>query len=110
MDQENIDYLYGIARKVTFYYNTRKKAISYLLKHKVTDKDLSVNVLLMAAIWAAHKLNEDITEENLLMNFGLTAKEDAELSNEVMRLHPDQHHLSLQEILDITVERSGKST
>jgi hypothetical protein len=110
MDKENIDYLYGIARKVTFYYNVRKKAISYLLNNKISSKDLSVNVLLMSAIWAAHQLNDDLTEENLLINFGLTAKDDAEFSNTVMRLHPEQHHLTLEEILDITVERSGKST
>lgn len=110
MDKENIDYLYGISRKVTFYYNVRKKAIKYLLNNKINNKDLYINVLLMAAIWAAHQLNEDLTEENLLINFGLTAKEDAEFSNTVMRLHPEQHHLTLEEILDITVERSGKST
>lgn len=110
MDQENVDYLYSIGKRVTYYYNVRKKAFNYLLANRINSKELSVNVILMAAIWAAHQLGEDLTEENLFIIFGLAPKDDSELSNTVMRLHPDQQHLTLEEILDITVERSGKNT
>lgn len=110
MDQENIDYLYDIGKRVSYYYNVRKKAVKFIIDNRIKDKELSVNVILMAAIWAAHQLGEDLTEENLFIIFGLAPKDDSDLSNAVMRLHPDQHHLTLEEILDITVERSGKNT
>ncbi len=110
MDQENVDYLYSISKRVSYYFNVRKKAISYLLNNRINNKELSINVILMSAIWAAHQLGEDLTEEQLFTIFGLAPKDDSDLNNVVMRLHPDQHHLTLEEILDITVERSGKNT
>ncbi len=106
MDQENVDYLKSLGERASYYYEVRKKAVKFIIDNKIKEKDLSVHVILMSAIWAGAQRNEDITEEDLYILFGLKNDENDEPpSQNVMRLHPDQQHLTLQEILELTVER-----
>lgn len=103
MDQENVDYLYNLARKNSYYYEIRKKVIQYILKNKITDTTLNVNLILMSAVWAAHQLNDTLTEEDLQIMFNIVSKSNAETS-QVLKLSPQHENLTLKEILDLTVE------
>jgi hypothetical protein len=110
MDPSNIQDLYDIAERVTFYYQVRKDAIRFIFENNISDRELSATVVLMSAVWAGHQRGEDVSEEDLYILFGLKAYDDRELSDTgaLMRLHPDQHHLTLQEILEVTVEKYSK--
>lgn len=103
MDQENLDYLNNLARKNSYYYAIRKKAVQYIVRNKITDTNLNVNLILMAAMWASHQLQDDLTEEDLQIMFNLVAKEDDE-KRIVYKLNPQHAELTLNEILDLTVE------
>lgn len=105
MDQENIDYLHNIGKRVKYYFNIRKQAINFILSNKITNNELSVHIVLMSAIWAATQIGEDLTQEDLLVLFGLTSKvDDTEFSHQVMKMNPDHAHLSLEEIFKAVVE------
>jgi hypothetical protein len=104
MDQENIDYLYNIGKRVKYYFSIRKKAIDYILTNKITDNELSVHIVLMSAIWAATQIGEDLTQEDLLVLFGLTSNFGDEFNHQTLKMHPDQSHLSLEEIFKAVVE------
>ncbi len=103
MDQENIDYLYNLARKNSYYYSIRKKVVQYIIKNKISDNTLNVNLILMAAVWASHQLDDDLTEEDLQIMFNIVAKEE-EFDRKVLKLDPSHAELTLNEILDLTVE------
>lgn len=103
MDQENIDYLNAIAERVEFYFNVRKKTIKYIVNNQIGDRDLSVSLVLMGAVWAAHQRKEDITEDDLLILFGLTSSQ-SDGNKTVLRLDPAQTDLTLEEIFELTVE------
>ena len=103
MDTENIKYLNSISRRVEYYFTVRKKAIAYISKNRITDKDLLLNIILMSAVWAASQRNEELTEDELLYLFGLISKEDLS-TNKLLSLHPSHSELTLEELLEITVE------
>jgi hypothetical protein len=103
MDIENIEYLNNISRRVEYYFTIRKKAITYISKNRITDKDLMLNIMLMSAVWAASQRNENLTEEELVYLFGLVSKEEF-TTNTLLSLHPAQSELTLEELLEITVE------
>lgn len=104
MDQENVDYLHNIGKRVKYYFSIRKKAIDYILTNKITNNELSVHIVLMSAIWAATQIGEELTQEDLLVLFGLTSNLSDEFSHQTMKIHPDQAHLSLEEIFKAVVE------
>jgi hypothetical protein len=104
MNQENIDYLYNIGKRVEYYFNIRKKAVNFILSNKITNNDLSVHLVLMSAIWAATQIGDELTQEDLLVLFGLTSNFNDEFNQQVMKMHPDQAHLSLEEIFKAVVE------
>jgi len=108
MDKNNVDYLYGIVTRVEYYYSIRKKAIRYIMENHIKNAELGINLVLMSAVWASHQRNEFLTEEDLLILFGLSrAEETAELDmeeSEVLKLNPIHFELTLDEIFDQTVE------
>jgi hypothetical protein len=103
MDQENVDYLYKLARKNSYYYEIKKKAIQYIIRNKIKDNILNVNIILMAAIWASHQLEDNLTEEDLQIMFSVVAKDNLD-NTQVLKLSPEHANLTLKEILDLTVE------
>lgn len=103
MDIENIEYLNNISRRVEYYYSIRKKAITYIHKKHITNKDLMLNIMLMSAVWAASQRQEQLNEEELLYLFGLVSREEF-TTNTLLSLHPTQSELTLEELLEITVE------
>lgn len=106
MDIENVEYLNSIARRVEYYYAIRKRAVKFVIDNKIQDKDLTVNIVLMSAVWAANQRNEQLTEEELLYLFGLVSKEQNSdiTSKSVLTLHPTQTDLTLEELLNQTVQ------
>lgn len=107
MDKENVDYLYNIAERVNYYYGLRQKAITFVRKNKVVDKNLTINILLMAAVWGAHQRDEELTEEDLENYFGLQSNvdvEDEHVEKQTIRLDPNTEHLTLNELFELTLE------
>mgnify|MGYP000908795685 CR=1 FL=1 len=105
MDQENLNYLDQIAERVTYYYSIRKKAIRYIMENQIRDAELGINLVLMSAVWAAHQRKEEMTEESLLILFGLSKSTDDEvIEQSVLVLQPEHEQLTLNEIFDQTVE------
>lgn len=98
------EYLISIGKKVEFYFKSKKKAFIYIKKNKINDIDLQTSLVLISAIWAAHKLNETLTEDDLLSVFGLANENNDSFNKEVHTLHPDHHELTLNELFDMTVE------
>lgn len=97
------EYLLSISKKVQHYYNVRSRTIKYIQKESISNKDLQVSLLVIAAIWAADRLNEELTEDMLLSVFGLESNNQSH-DNKFFSLAPEHQHLSLNEILDVTVE------
>jgi hypothetical protein len=105
MDQDNIDYLERIADRVEYYYSIRKKAIHYIMDNQIRDAELGINLVLMSAVWAAYQRKEEMTEDNLLILFGLSKSTDEpSLEQSALLLPPEHQELSLNEIFDQTVE------
>lgn len=106
MDIENIEYLNNIARRVEYYYATRRRAVKFVIDNKIQDKDLTVNIVLMSAVWAAHQRNEELTEEELVYLFGLVSKDgDNDITTRsILTLHSSQTNLSLEELLNATMK------
>jgi hypothetical protein len=104
MDQENVDYLYNIGERVEYYFNIRKKAINYILTNKITNNEVAVNIVLMSAIWAAMQIGEELTQDDLLILFGLVSKVDDEYTAELQRV-TSIANLSLEEIFKAVVEK-----
>lgn len=108
MNRDNKLYLHNIANKVQYYFNIRKKAIKYISDHNlIHNKDLCVSVMLISALWAANKRNETLTEDDLVIFFGLESVEENSFSSETISLSEEHKHLSLKELQDITVESFG---
>lgn len=111
MDQENLDYLTSIAQRVEYYYAIRKRAIRYIMDNQIKDAELGINLVLMSAVWASHQRHEFLTEEDLLILFGLSKQttdengnEVDELDSDVLKLSPEHEELTLDEIFEQTVE------
>jgi len=97
------EYLRSISKKIEFYYNTRKRIITYILTEEIKDIPLQVSLLVTGAVWAATKLDDELTEDTLLSVFGL---ESVPGTNETttFKLQHAHQELSLIEVLDIAVE------
>lgn len=104
MDQENIDYLYSIGNRVKYYFNIRKKAVNYILTNKITNNEVCVHIVLMSAIWAAIQLGEELTQDDLLILFGLASNINDESRAELQKVTA-LADLSLEEIFKAVVEK-----
>lgn len=104
MEDDEKDYLQKIGNRSKYYFDIRKQAIKFIYKNKIQNKDLSVHIIFVAAIWAAHRLNDELAQDDLLIFFGLVSHNDNELDQSYLKLNPDQAHLTLDEILNLTVE------
>ena len=100
------EYLLSIGKKVEFYYQSKTQAVRYIKKNRINDIDTQTNLVLISALWAAHKMNETLTEDDLLSVFGLENNNQESFNKEVYGLHPDHHELTLKELFDMTVEGS----
>tara|TARA_R110000851_G_scaffold204254_1_gene356108 strand:- start:746 stop:1081 length:336 start_codon:yes stop_codon:yes gene_type:complete len=108
MNKDNVDYLYSIVARVEYYYSIRKKAIRYIMDNQIKDAELGINLVLVSAVWGSYQINESLTEEDLLILFGLSRAaetEDLDMEeNEVLKLNPLHAEFTLNEVFDQTVE------
>ena len=108
MDQENLNYLNSIAEKVTYYFKVKNEALEYIFDNKIADKELTVNLLLMSAVWASHQIGDSLTGDDLLINFGLYTPNDEEIwddiSSNIIELESHNKNLTLDELLEMTIE------
>lgn len=104
MNETEYNYLINLAQRVEYYISIRKKAIEYISKNKINNKNLCVHLLLMSAVWSSHQRNENLSEGDLEIFFGLKSDLEEEfLSTELAKLNPEQENLTLIEIFDLTV-------
>lgn len=105
MNRENLLYLKNISKKSQFYFDTRKKALMYISENNLLDnKDLCVSILLISALWAANKFDENLSEDDLVIYFSLEAANNDDQFYQVMSLSEEHKNLSLKELQDITVQ------
>ena len=104
MNKENVKYLKDLATRADYYYKIRKKEVQYIINNKISDKTLSVNIVLMAAVWASHQIDHEITEEDLFIFFGLNSEAENS-SKSVLKLSSQHKELTLIELLELTVEQ-----
>ena len=104
MDIDNVIYLENIAERVTYYNEARKKGIKFVVDNSIINKNLIINILLMTAVWAAYQRQEVLTDDEVLIFFGLKADEREEEHQTFLEIHPNHRELTLYELLEITVE------
>lgn len=104
MDIDNVIYLENIAERVTYYNEARKKGANFIVDNKIVNKSLIVNILLMTAVWAAYQRQEVLTDDEVLIFFGLQAQEREEEFHTFLEIHPKHRELTLYELLEMTVE------
>lgn len=107
MDIDNQIYLENIAERVTYYYEARRTGIEFIVNNKILDNQLIVEVLLITAIWSAYQRQEVLTDEEIGIFFGITPNSglDDEEHHATVELHPDHTELTLNELLEMTIER-----
>lgn len=103
MDYDNSLYLKKIAERVEYYHSIRRRTFEYIRTKNIKDQPLIVQLLIMAAVWASNKRNEEITEEDLAIFFGLKTTNDEERKN-IVAIDMTYKDLTLAQLLDITVE------
>jgi hypothetical protein len=104
MDLDNQLYLENIAERVNYYNQARKHGIRYIIENNIVENPLIINILLMTAVWSAHQREEILTDDEIQIFFGL-ATAQGDNSFNMIELHPEHQELTLNEILEMTVER-----
>ena len=102
MDQENVEYLKNLAERAEFYFNIRIEAIKYFGKNKVGRLEILESLILTGVLWAAHKRNEFLTEDDICLLLGIS--NDNIGNKTILKLHHTLQELTLEEIFDRTVE------
>lgn len=106
MDKENLDYLEGIKNKVIEYDDIRSDVLGYVLENEINDLDLVTDLFVIGFLWQAHRRKEILTDEDIIMM--LDSEEDigsADLEEyRAYFLDETHHNLTLEELLDLTVE------
>lgn len=104
---ETLLYLQAIAKRTTFYCSIRKKAINYIGKNRIKDRQLCINLIFISALWAANNRAEQLTEDDIEIFFGLTPnsdKEDSYLQTfDDLKFTIEQEKLTLNEVFDLVV-------
>jgi hypothetical protein len=103
MTYENTLYLKKISERVEYYHSIRRRTYEYISQKNIQDQQLIINLLIIAAVWASTKRNEEFTEEDLEIFFGLKSKNEEDRKNIVV-LNGSYTDLTLGQLLDITVE------
>jgi len=80
----------------------RKKALQYINKNQIKDRQLCVNLIFMSALWAGNSRNEHLFDDELEIFFGLIANNESD-DNFMHKLTSDQENMSLAEIFDLVV-------
>ena len=105
MDKENSLYLHNMAIKVQYYHNIRKKAVKYIAdRNLINDKELCVSVMLISALWAANKRQETLTEDDMMIFFGLETADKESYVPEPLSLSEEHKDLTLRALQDLTVQ------
>ena len=105
IDIDNQIYLENIAERVTYYYEARQVGINFIVNNKIIDNNLIVEVLLITAIWSAYQRDEVLTDEEIAIFFGITPNSDFDEQHSTVELHPDHAYLTLNELLEMAIER-----
>lgn len=107
MDIENVEYLKKLAERVEFYFDIRTKAIDYYGEYKQNVSkferfSLLESLIITGVVWASHRRNELLTEEDVYILLGINA--DSLYTKTILTLHPDLQELTLQELFEKTTE------
>lgn len=104
---ETLLYLQTLSKRVTYYYSIRKKAINYIGKNRIKDRQLCINLIFMSALWAAHKREDQLTDDELEIFFALTPngekQDDFMQTFDDVKLTIEQEKMTLDEIFDLVV-------
>lgn len=106
MDKENLDYLNSISDRVVAYDEVRAQVVEFLLNNKVSDIDLATDLFVMGFLWEAHRRDETLTDDDLLMF--LDSDEDLEPveynDQKEYILEDDQAAMELIDLLELTIK------
>ncbi len=100
---DTIEYFKHISKRMTTYHRNIEKVKRYIKLNKLKDTSKMSNLVIMCVIWTAHKLNEYITETDILVILG--SQSDMDGTN-IMSLDPELRQLELIELMDVLVEKS----
>ena len=106
IDQENVDYLNSITERVIDYDEIRALVLEFILDNQIKDIELVTDLFVIGFLWKAHKRNEILSDEDLLL-FLDTENEFEPISLEEMNeyeLDPEEAEMTLKEILETTVK------
>ena len=101
-------YLQDIAERVLDYDNVRLYTVNYIDELDIDEPELIMTLLVMAFLWKSRERNEELREDEL--NLLLGVEEENSVSYDTVdptttiTLDEYQASLTLDEILDITVE------
>lgn len=106
MDKENLNYLKGIAERISDYDDIREYVLEYVLDNQIKDIELATNLFVAGFLWNASRREETLSTEELIMFLG--SEEDYfntdEIEPEAFALDPEEAELDLYELLKLTVD------
>lgn len=102
MALEGQDYLFEVSKRVQEYDFVRAKVTEYCVDNKITDLQLTTQLLCMGFLHRAQRRNETLTINDVDVLLGVD--DDSEYGVESLELEEDLQELTLQEILDWTYD------
>ena len=102
MTLEGKDYLFNISQRVEDYDNIRAKVTDYCIDNSIDNYKLTTQLLCMGFLHQALQRGENLTMSDIDTMLGVS--EHDEYGVETLELDEDLHHLTLNELLDCTVE------
>lgn len=100
---DTINYFKSISKRMATYHKNIERVKRYIKLNKLTDTSKMSNLVIMCVIWTAHKLNEYITETDILVILG--SQSDMDGTN-IMTLDPELRELELIELMDVLIEKN----
>lgn len=97
ISKDTINYLDGIAKRVSMYNKCRRKAINFIEENEIADKVIATNCVIMSLMWAAGVRGEQLTEQEMFLYLGV---DEDKADRKIMHLDPIIAEMSLEEVLD----------
>ena len=102
------EYLYSIKERMVAYDEVRLYTMEYIYELDIDNEELILTLLVMGFLWKSKQRGEELREDELNLLLGIEETEDFNLSDldptVTISLEDDQAGLTLDEILDQTVE------
>lgn len=105
---DSIEYLEHLKQRNLAYEKIRQKVIKYLFKKEIKDYNLSTDLFILAFLFEAKKQGEILNERDICILLG---EDDSSFNDEIslletFNLTEDHNDMSLEELLDLTVEKN----